>query len=307
MHLAVPIVSFRNPQDIMRCLAALELSTYSDFEIIICENGGDDDFAELVRRLPANLVAGQQIRAISRPDNPGYAVSFNACINASPSADAWWALNPDTQPSAGAMAAMVERLRAGDCHAVGCTIRLNDGRVQSHGGRWHKWTGRAVSLGWGSLSKESPRQDEIERRQNYLNGASMLISRQFLETTGLMDEEYFLYCEEVDWFLRGLRHGMKLAFAPNAEVIHDHGTATGGGQDLRQRSRLSTHLAERNRLLLTRKCFPMYLPTVILSAILLAFYHYALRGAWQQFWYGIAGLWAGVRGERGKPAWMRAS
>ena len=114
MHLVVPIVSFRNPQDIMRCLAALELSTYSDFEIIICENGGDDSFAELIRRLPTNLVAGQQIRAISRPDNPGYAVSFNACINASPSADAWWALNPDTQPSAGAMAAMVDRLRAGD-------------------------------------------------------------------------------------------------------------------------------------------------------------------------------------------------
>lgn len=304
MHVAIAIVGFRNPEDIMRCLAAIERSTHPNFEVVICENGGNAAFTDLAGRLPTALESGQLVSAISRPDNPGYAGGVNACIGAAPDADAWWVLNPDTVPSPGAMAALVERLRVGDCHAVGSTVRLRDGRVQSHGGFWHKWQGRGVSIGWGSLSKMPPSRDEIERLQNYLNGASMLIGRKFLEATGAMREEYFLYCEEVDWCIRGMQRGMKLGFAPDADVLHHQGTTVGGFGNLKKRLRLPIHLTERNRLLLTRECFPVCLPAVILSSTLLILYHYALRGAWRQFWYGIQGLSAGVMGESGKPRWL---
>jgi N-acetylglucosaminyl-diphospho-decaprenol L-rhamnosyltransferase len=307
MHLAIAIVGFRNPEDVMRCLAAVERSTYQDFEIVICENGGNASFADLTGVLPAVLAGGQPVRAISRPDNPGFAGGVNACIGASPDADAWWVLNPDTVPSPNAMAGLMDRLRLGDCHAVGSTLRLRDGRVQSHGGFWNRWLGRSKSIGWGSLSKTSPGRDEIESRQNYLNGASMLIGRKFLEITGTMCEDYFLYCEEVDWCIHGLSSGMRLGFAPDAEVLHYQGTTMGSSEHRGERSRLSIHLGERNKILLTRKYFPACLPIVIFSLILLISYRFASRGGWRRFLYEILGLWAGIMGESGKPSWMRGA
>jgi GT2 family glycosyltransferase len=304
MNLAVAIVGFRNPDDIERCLAALENSTYSKFEIIICENGGEKSLADLKSRLPAALSSGQSIRLIARPDNPGFAGGINACISVSADADAWWVLNPDTIPSPQAMARLVDRLSVGDCDAVGSTIRLQDGRVQSHGGFWHKWQARAESIGWGSLSRTAPSQQAIENRQNYLNGASMFVGRKFLETTGMMREDYFLYCEEIEWCLRGIARGMKLGFAPDAEIIHHQGTTVGGFVDVRSRRRLPVYFGERNRLLLTKDCFLYCLPSALFFSILLILRRYALLGAWRQFFFAIDGLWAGIIGKRNKPQWM---
>src|SRR3546814_1835671 len=68
LHVAIVIVGFRNLPDIQRCLGALEASTYRDFEILICENGGDQAFSELVHALPSALPGGQPIRAVKAPD-----------------------------------------------------------------------------------------------------------------------------------------------------------------------------------------------------------------------------------------------
>ena len=51
MHIAVTIVGFRNCEDIVRCLGALEHSSHTDFEVIICENGGKLAFERLLEAL----------------------------------------------------------------------------------------------------------------------------------------------------------------------------------------------------------------------------------------------------------------
>src|SRR3546814_14748968 len=77
LHVAIVIVGFRNLPDIQRCLGALEASTYRDFEILICENGGDQAFSELVHALPSALPGGQPIRAVQAPGKLGYAGGVN--------------------------------------------------------------------------------------------------------------------------------------------------------------------------------------------------------------------------------------
>ncbi|RYG56001.1 MAG: glycosyltransferase family 2 protein, partial [Alphaproteobacteria bacterium] len=260
MHVAVCIVSFRNPEDVNRCLKALEHSSYSDFEVVICENGGAAAFAELYAATPKRLQGGQTVRVVLAPSNLGYAGGVNLCLATSPDADAWWVLNPDTQPDPNALASQVERLTAGDCDAVGVTVYLAADRVQSHGGRWSSWLARAESLGHGTARDEAPNPATIEREQNYLNGASMTVSRRFLDAVGPMREDYFLYCEEVEWFLRGVGKGMRLGFAPGAGVFHDAGTTTGSYEAITKRPRTPVYLNERNKILTTRDCFPSRLP-----------------------------------------------
>lgn len=304
MHVAVAIVGFRNAEDIVGCMAALERSTHADFEVIICENGGQDAFDALERQLPKRLAGGQPVRTVLAAGNLGYAGGVNVCIRETPDADAWWVLNPDTQPEPDVMALQVARLAIGDCEAVGSTIYLADGRVQSHGGHWRPWLARAVSLGHSSSLSNEPDQAEIERRQNYLNGASMMMGRRFLETVGPMREEYFLYCEEVEWCLRGVSLGMRLGYTPGARVLHYAGTTTGSYDDIRQRPRMPVYLNERNKMLTTWDCFPARLPVAAVASILLLVLRFGRRGAWRQVGYGMAGWAAGLLNRRGPPSWV---
>jgi N-acetylglucosaminyl-diphospho-decaprenol L-rhamnosyltransferase len=304
MLVAVAIVAYRNTADVLACLQALARSTYEQFEVVICENGGPEAYAALQACVPHALPGGQPVRVILAPGNLGYAGGVNLCLGQTPQADAWWVLNPDTEPRPDALALQVLRLESGDCDAVGCTVQLPGGIIQSYGGYWQRLWARAVSIGHGSSALAAPLAAEIERRQNYLNGAAMIVTRGFLDRVGPMREDYFLYCEEVEWCLRALQRGARLAFEPSAVVLHHQGTTTGNVTAIRQRPRLPVYLSERNRLLLTRDCFPALLMVAAVGALAVIMARYARRGAWRQVAYALAGWWAGLSNERGAPAWM---
>jgi N-acetylglucosaminyl-diphospho-decaprenol L-rhamnosyltransferase len=301
VHVAIAIVSYGSAQDIAHCLKALSGSTYRDFDVIICENGGPGAFDALCAVVPASLPGGQAVRAVLADRNLGYAGGVNLCLRETQGADAWWVLNPDTFPSAEALGAMVVRLRRGDCQAVGSTVHHKAGVVQSHGGRWRKPFARAVSIGHGQLLASKPDPTAIETLQNYLNGASMLVSRAFVEATGPMAEDYFLYCEEVEWCLRAEARGMRLGFAPDAPILHAQGTSTGNSVDLKTRSQLSVYLNERNRLLLTRDLYPGLLPVAAVAALAILTLRFVRAQAWRQWRYALSGWFAGVFNQRGVP------
>jgi GT2 family glycosyltransferase len=306
MHVAVSIVGFRNVSDIVACLAALEAGAHADFEVVVCENGGPAAYAALAAAVPSRLRGGQAVTLVEAPGNLGYAGGVNVCLAAAPGADAWWVLNPDTRPEPDALAAAVARLAAGDCDAAGSLLYRPNGTVQAYGYRWRSWLARAVSLGIGRRLEDPVDASAVERAQTFLNGAAMLVGRRFLEAVGPMREDYFLYCEEVEWCLRGLARGMRLGFAPASLVLHEQGTTTGTGGRPAEAPRTPTYLNERNRILLTRDCFPGRAPLVSVAALVLLLLRCMRHGAWRQLGYGLEGWWAGVRGERGRPRWIPA-
>ena len=304
MRVAVCIVGFRNFEDICRCLEALGSSSYVDFEVAICENGGDAAFSRLQGGLGDTLASGQPVRLVQAHGNPGYAAGINVCMRLTDQADAWWVLNPDTVPDAHALERLVDRLAQGDCDLVASTVHYANGLVESRGGRWNPWLARAVSLDHGALSGTSAQVGDLERKVNYASGASMLVGRRFLEGVGPMREEYFLYAEEVEWCLRGAARGMKLGIAADARVLHYQGASTGSVTDITKRARMPVYLDERNKMLLTRDLFAIQMPIAAAAAFVLLFLRFARRRAWRQLGYGLAGWFAGLRNERGKPVWV---
>jgi N-acetylglucosaminyl-diphospho-decaprenol L-rhamnosyltransferase len=305
VHVAVAIVGFRNAEDIVRCLGALERSTYADFEVVICENGGAPAFETLRSSVGEGLAGGQSVKLVLAPRNLGYAGGVNSCLRESPAADAWWILNPDTAPEPEALAALVERLAAGDCDAAGGVLYFPDGTVDSYGGHWNNWLADPTSVGYGAPVGVSVLAKDIEPRLSYLSGASMIVGRRFLETVGPMREDYFLYCEEVEWFLRGLSLGMRLGFCPRAKVLHLQGTSTGSVRSLRERPRMPVYLDTRNKLLVTRDRFPGRLPAAALGVAARMTVRCLRRGAWRQLGYAASGWWSGLLNERGAPKWLK--
>ncbi len=307
MHVCVIVVGFRNPNDITACLAALSKSRYRDFDVVVCENGGREAYDALVALLPPKLPSGQVVRVICAPSNLGYGGGVNLGMKAEPGADAWWILNPDAEPAPTALTLMLQRLQSGDCDAVGGTIIYPSGVVQTQGGHWRGWMARAISLGHGlSRHQAAQNEDRVESRLNYLSGASMLVTRRFLDLAGPMREDYFLYCEEVEWCLRGRQRGARLGFSPQAEVLHHQGTTTGNPSNVREQTRMPVFLNERNRLLLTRDLYPGLLVVAGGMAFLLIMMRFARRGAWRQVGFALQGWWAGLRDERGVPRWVAA-
>jgi GT2 family glycosyltransferase len=302
MHVAVCIVGFRNSDDIVTCLDGLIASSYEHFEVVVCENGGEAAYQTLLERAPCILPSGQSVTLICAPSNPGYAGGVNLCMDATPAADAWWILNPDTKPDPDALLRLCARLSIGDCQAVGCTVHSAGGTVESRGGRWNPWFARAVSIDHGVPVAEP--SIHAQTRLDYLSGASMLVGRAFVARVGRMREDYFLYGEEVEWCLRGVALGARLGLANDANVMHLQGTTTGSVSEVSQRSRIAVYLDERNKLLITRDRFPHLLLVAAAGALTMLLMRFARRGAWAQLGYALDGWWSGLGNQRGKPVWI---
>jgi len=55
---------------------------------------------------------------------------------------------------------------------------------------------------------------------DYITGACLLIRREVIEKIGLMDEDYFLYCEDVDWCLKARRRGFECRVVLESRINH---------------------------------------------------------------------------------------
>lgn len=302
---AVCIVSFRDPVVVRGCLDALANSTFADFEIVICENGGPDAHKALRAAIPETaLPGGQAIQIDLAPGNIGYAGGVNWGMRARPDARAWWVLNPDTRPEADALGALMRRLDRGDCAGAGGVLYHPGGMIQAYGGRWRAPLARCESIGYGGRIEDEPDIAAVERETNYIPGASMLIGREMVERVGLMREDYFLYAEEVEWCLRAGNAGLRFGFAADARVCHGQGATTGSADEITLRPRMPIYLDERNKLNVVRDANPGWLAVAIPASLVLGLLRFARRGAWRQQGYALSGWWAGVRNRRGLPPWM---
>lgn len=294
------IVSYKNKDDVLRCIDALRQCNYNNLDIVICENGGPLHQSLLIDSIPQEYYLGRNIKILHAP-NPGYGGAFNICVDASKKSDLWWLINPDCVPEPDALAALISRFEVGDCDAVGGTLCLPNGKVQAYGGRFRNYIARAESIGNGQPIASVPDRDAVEGSMNYILGASILVGRRFLNIVGPMRHDYFLYAEEIEWCLRGVARGMRLGFAPSAIVHHNQGSTTGSGKTISRRPRLPVYLDERNKLHVVRDTNPGAFPIALVGALMFIFFRYTRRGAFTQSLHAFQGWMAAVRNERGYP------
>lgn len=302
MHVAVCIVGFDNPGDVLRCVAALDASTHRDFELVICENGSAAMRDELVATLGDRRPGGQAVELLRYEGNSGYAGGNNRCIAARPDAQAWWILNPDAEVAADAMALLVARLAENQFDAVGATLCASDGTVQAYAGRWRPLLGRAVSVGKGTAYDRAA-ADETGPI-DYILGAALMFTPHFLAVAGPMRDDYFLYGEEIEWCLRAKARGLRLGAEPRAMVYHAQGTTTGDGGSFSGKPRLPVYLDQRNKILVLRDTAPALLVPGAIGSLVALIARAAKHRAWRQLGYGLSGWAAGVANRRGKPDWL---
>ena len=215
-----------------------------------------------------SLSLDPQLTLIKNEGNLGFAGGNNVALRyvlARGDAGHIWLLNNDTVVDGGALSALVSRIQsvpgAGMCGSTLLFYERPDVVQALGGGYYLPWFAVAWHVGQRRKFVPNDRPERVERWLSYINGASLLVSVNFVREVGLMCEDYFLYFEELDWTLRAGRR-FSLAYAPASLAYHKVGRAIGTRSHPGHKSLTCDFYNLRNRLVFSRKFFPWSLPTV---------------------------------------------
>lgn len=190
----------------------------------------------------------------------------------------FWMLNNDTVADPKALTSLVGRIeRDPSIGLLGSTLLFyaRPDIVQALGGcGFSPRSATSQAIGLGERFPVPASAPAHRKRIDHVLGAAMFASRQVLEEVGLMNEDLYLYFDEIEWTLR-MAPKYRAAYEPASVVYHKHGGTLGGG--VKKPSRHRIYYMTVNRILFTRQHYPASIPTVII-AILTQAVRNALRG-----------------------------
>jgi GT2 family glycosyltransferase len=287
----IVIVNYNGWKDTLECLSSLGYLTYPRVGIVVIDNASSDNSETLIREHDSSVTLLQS------GSNLGYASGNNLGIRYAlkNGADYVWLLNNDTVVDTQALDHLVQRMqqdpKVGMCGSTLLYYHKRDTIQVLAGATYNQWLGISSHLGKDELLSCLHDPQAIEQQLDYIIGASMLVSRTFLEEVGLMNEAYFLYYEEIDWATRA-KGKFTLGYAPASIIYHKEGASVGTTKlAMSKLKRLrSEYYGLRSRLLFTRSYFPVALPSVYLG-ILLMFVTRAAKGEWARVKTLAEALW----------------
>ncbi len=227
------IVTWNTRDLLVRCLAALDRHAAGHvLEIIVVDNGSGDGTADLLRRErpDVRLVANAENLGYTRANNQGIALARGRYL---------LLVNADAFLTEAALDRMVAALDADPRVAVvGPRLVFADGT-------WQRWTaGRAPSLRTAAnhylfLERLAPASrafggvylgdDTSETRDvDWVSSACLLARADAVGGIGGMDEDLFVYMDDVDLCQRLRDRGWTIRYVPAAQVTHLMGGGTGG-------------------------------------------------------------------------------
>lgn len=232
MKLSVVIVNYNVKYFLEQCLHSVEAAIKGiDAEVFVVDNNSVDGSAEMVReKFPA-------VKLIANTVNTGFSVANNQAIKVA-SGEYILLLNPDTVVELDTFSKSVEFM---DAHpdAGGLGIKMVDGS-----GRFLPESKRGLPtpavafykiFGLSALFPKSKifgqyhlgyLDNEKTHVVDVLAGAYMMLRRETLEKTGLLDETFFMYGEDIDLSYRITKSGYKNYYFPGARIIHYKGEST---------------------------------------------------------------------------------
>lgn len=256
MRLAVIIVSYNVRDLLRRCLQSVfdsaELSAdWLEVDVTVVDNASHDGSAQMVAATfpNVNLIAITENLGFTRANNfalRGLGFGVDSEERAAPAPDLVLLLNPDTEVVNDALGKLASFMRDNPTWGVcGPRLHYEDGALQHGGFVFPGLAQIAFDLlplaGLPGLSRlmhrllHSRLNGRYSRRQwlgvspfavDFVLGAALMARGESIRAVGLLDEGYFMYCEEMDWCLRMREAGMPTFAVPTAQIIHYEGRSS---------------------------------------------------------------------------------
>jgi len=223
MYLSIIIVNFNTLELLKKCLNSIEkYHPICDYEVIVLDNASTDGSSEYIKGLKGGILCDA---------NLGFAKANNIAINRA-RGDYVLLLNPDTEVFTDIFDKCLEVMELNKSIGIlGCRVMLACGGldIACRRGFPTLWNSFCKFSG---LNKAFPKAklfsgynltylDENESSNvDCVMGAYMLIRRETIDLIGLLDEDYFMYGEDLDYCLRAKTNGYEVYYYGDAGIIH---------------------------------------------------------------------------------------
>ena len=302
MRVYIVILNWNGWRETIECLASVFRLEYAQFVAVVCDNGSGDSsldsisawangelrahetaflpgpqapsspttipFVKLTRKeSESGPAARTRLVLIDNGANLGFAGGCNVGLRFAmkqTDMEYVWVLNNDTVVDPASLGDLVSEMKRDPTIGIcGSQVRSYDNpeTIQTQGGLLNRWFCTTHSLAYGIKADFAPAPPA---RIDYIPGASMFVSRAYLERIGLMEESYFLYFEEIDWSERG-KGSFRFAVCPTSVVYHVGGAIIGTRDEKGDRGIRSEYYLLHNRLVFARRFYKSRLVTVYLG------------------------------------------
>ena len=232
MDLSIIIVNYKSPQLILSCLKTIYNETkIISFEIIIVDNDSNDDSRQIIQQHYPN------VQWIQMDYNSGFARANNAGIR-NAKGEFLLLLNSDTLILENALDKIVSYVRQDNSVAAASVQLLYADYTAQNAGNYFVYGGLNVLLTLPVLNnivkkigkilklrKPSIKASDAVNNVDWISGAFMLVRKSVLNKAGMMDEDFFLFSEEIEWCSR-LKNTGRIAVYADLKVIHLEGGTT---------------------------------------------------------------------------------
>lgn len=253
-HVSIVIVNWNGKDDTIVCLSSIRTMKKNGvvLDTIVVDNGSTNDSIQAIK------TAHPWVRIISLSSNVGFTGGSNVGIRDAlkHKADYVWLLNNDTIVDKDALS-LINAFDDTSVGVAGSKIYFQKGHeyhktryTQTEKGRVLWYAGGLMD--WENMYASHKGVDEVDNGQydtafdtSFITGCSCMISRNLIETIGILDEKYYLYLEDLDYSLRATKANFRLVYYPSSMIWHVNAGSSGGPGNI-----LHEYYMTRNRLLI---------------------------------------------------------
>ncbi|SHK24688.1 hypothetical protein SAMN02745248_02139 [Hathewaya proteolytica DSM 3090] len=298
------LLNYNGSKDTLECIGSLREIEYSNYHVIVVDNKSTDDSQGIINKyIDENYHEGQGqgCTFLQAGSNRGFAAGNNVGIRYAMDIGCEYVLllNNDTLVEKDFLDYLVNV--AVQDHGIGemCqSVECNS--TTERGNTAFKGKGNKVGIVTGKICYEGKRdtlwfaggefvenrfygahrgEGEVDRGQydnecfiTFATGCLMLISKEALESVGVLSEEYFMYYEDVDYCLKIMENGFSIKYCPKALIYHRVSSSTGG-----EASPFAIEWNTRNRLRLINKYGKKYFKGSKIKELKLKLFFYSTR------------------------------
>ncbi len=226
VDVSIIVLNYNTCRLTMDCLRSVyDSETNFVYEIILIDNNSRDDSVERIsREFPGvMLIANSENVGYARANNQGMEVASGRYV---------LLLNSDTVVRKDTLQTMISFMDSRpDLGASGCKVILPDGSLDKACKRGFPTPSASFyyAFGFSKLFPDRPRFNGyqlgyLDPDQDYpvdcLVGAFMLLRRETIEQVGGLDEDFFMYGEDLDWCFRIKEAGWGIYYYPQTSIVH---------------------------------------------------------------------------------------
>jgi GT2 family glycosyltransferase len=208
--ISIVVLNFNGKDVLKSCLFSVLDIDYPNFEAIVVDNNSNDGSLEEAKKLFSNITF------VKNEKNLGYAAGNNVGIRHAieKGSDYVLLLNNDTKVASNLFKIMMASLEDNEKIGIASPVvfKGDSKDIWFSGGKINWFLMKAVH----TVNNNQKRVADSE----FISGCCMLVNRVVFEKIGLLDENFFLYLEDVDFSFRAKKAGFRCVVLSNCQIYH---------------------------------------------------------------------------------------